>query len=78
MSQSESGIVCAEHRADRVIADKGYPSKKNRAWLREREIAATIPELASTSAPVALICYGASRSTPELVPRSKTRRRRLT
>ena len=29
---------------DRVIADKGYPSKRNRAWLRERGIAATIPE----------------------------------
>lgn len=31
-------------RPDRVLADKGYPSKKNRAWLRERKIAATIPE----------------------------------
>lgn len=31
-------------RPDRVIADEGYPSKKNRAWLRERKIAATIPE----------------------------------
>lgn len=31
-------------RPDRVIADKGYPSKANRAWLRERGIAATIPE----------------------------------
>jgi transposase len=31
-------------RPDRVIADKGYPSKKNRAWLRDRKIAATIPE----------------------------------
>jgi transposase len=29
---------------DRVIADKGYPSRANRAWLRERGIAATIPE----------------------------------
>ncbi|MET4783718.1 transposase, partial [Glaciihabitans sp. UYNi722] len=29
---------------DRVMADKGYPSKANRAWLRERGIAATIPE----------------------------------
>ena len=27
-----------------VLADKGYPSKANRAWLRERGIAATIPE----------------------------------
>lgn len=26
------------------MADKGYPSKANRAWLRERGIAATIPE----------------------------------
>jgi len=31
-------------RPDRVIADKGYPSKKNRAWLRERGVATTIPE----------------------------------
>ena len=31
-------------RPERVIADKGYPSKKNRAWLRQRGIAATIPE----------------------------------
>lgn len=33
-------------RPDRVIADKGYPSKKNWAWLRERRIARTIPERA--------------------------------
>lgn len=33
-------------RPRRVIADKGYPSKKNRAWLRSRGIAATIPERA--------------------------------
>jgi len=31
-------------RPERVLADKGYPSKANRAWLRQREIAATIPE----------------------------------
>lgn len=31
-------------RPDRVIADKGYPSRKNRAWLRERGIKTTIPE----------------------------------
>jgi len=31
-------------RPDRVLADKGYPSKANRAWLRRRGIAATIPE----------------------------------
>ncbi len=31
-------------RPDRVMADKGYPSRANRAWLRERGIAATIPE----------------------------------
>jgi transposase len=28
----------------RVIADKGYPSRANRAWLREHGVAATIPE----------------------------------
>ncbi|MFF0225877.1 transposase [Streptomyces sp. NPDC004629] len=32
-------------RPERVLADKGYPSKANRAWLRERGIAATIPKL---------------------------------
>lgn len=31
-------------RPDRVLADKGYPSRKNRAWLRQRGIARTIPE----------------------------------
>ncbi|MDX2377815.1 transposase [Microbacterium sp. LRZ72] len=31
-------------RPDRLLADKGYPSKMNRAWLREHGIAATIPE----------------------------------
>jgi len=31
-------------RPDRVLADKGYPSRASRAWLRERGIAATIPE----------------------------------
>ena len=31
-------------RPDRVIADKGYPSRTNRTWLRARKIAATIPE----------------------------------
>lgn len=31
-------------RPDRVLADKGYPSKANRAWLRAHGIAATIPE----------------------------------
>lgn len=31
-------------RPDRAMADKGFPSKANRAWLRDRVIAATIPE----------------------------------
>ncbi|WP_423247381.1 transposase [Streptomyces decoyicus] len=30
-------------RPDRLLADKGYPSRANRAWLRERGIATTIP-----------------------------------
>ena len=34
-------------RPDRVLADKGYPSRANRAWLRDRRIAATIPESAA-------------------------------
>lgn len=33
-------------RPERLIADKGYPSKANRAWLRQHGIAATIPERA--------------------------------
>lgn len=39
-----SGRVPACTRPDRVLADKGCPSRKNRAWLRERGIKATIPE----------------------------------
>lgn len=31
-------------RPDRLLADKGYPSKANQAWLREHGMAATIPE----------------------------------
>lgn len=31
-------------RPDRVLADKGYPSRANRAWLRQRGTAVTIPE----------------------------------
>lgn len=31
-------------RPQRMIADKGYPSKANRTWLRARGIATTIPE----------------------------------
>ena len=33
-------------RPDRVLADKGYPSKANRAYLAERGIKATIPDRA--------------------------------
>ncbi len=43
-SASRAGPVGPRARPDRVIADKGYPSKANRAWLREHGIAATIPE----------------------------------
>lgn len=31
-------------RPDGVLADKGHLSKANRTWLRDRGIAATIPE----------------------------------
>ena len=31
-------------RPDRLRADKGYPSKANRAWLRARDVKTTIPE----------------------------------
>ncbi|MEZ5214161.1 MAG: transposase [Microbacterium sp.] len=41
-----SGRGHARTRPDRVLADKGYPSKKNRAWLSERGIKSTIPERA--------------------------------
>jgi transposase len=34
----------ARSRPQRVLADKGYPSKANRAWLRQHGIRATIPE----------------------------------
>jgi len=34
----------SKHTPERVIADKGYPSRANRAWLREHGIATTIPE----------------------------------
>lgn len=40
----DRGRACS--RPDRVLADKGYPSRANRAWLRARGIAATIPERA--------------------------------
>jgi transposase len=30
-------------RPERLLTDKGYPSKANRAWLRARDIATTIP-----------------------------------
>jgi transposase len=31
-------------RPERVLADKGYPSRANRAWLASRSIKATIPD----------------------------------
>lgn len=37
-------------RPDRVLADKGYPSRANRAWLRQHGIAATIPGRADKTA----------------------------
>lgn len=39
-----AGAGRPRRRPERVLADKGYPSKANRAWLRERRVAATIPE----------------------------------
>src|SRR6266540_3329731 len=55
IGRSRGGLTCKVHlvvdgkgrprtRPDRVLADKGYPSKANRTWLRTRGIAATIPE----------------------------------
>jgi transposase len=37
-------------RPDRVLADKAYSSKANRAWLRRRGIRATIPQKADQAA----------------------------
>lgn len=33
-------------KLDRLLAENGYPSKANRAWLRARDIKTTIPERA--------------------------------
>lgn len=41
-----TGSGRARRRPQRLMADKGYPSKANRAWLRRHGIAATIPERA--------------------------------
>ena len=43
-SGSLPAAVARGHGRTRALADKGYPSRANRAWLRERRIAATIPE----------------------------------
>lgn len=37
-------------RPDRLLADKGYPSRANRAWLAEHGIKATIPDKADQAA----------------------------
>lgn len=37
-------------RPDRILADKGYPSKANRAWLAGHRIKATIPDKADQAA----------------------------
>jgi transposase len=37
-------------RPDRVLADKGYPSRANRAWLAAHRIKATIPDRADQQA----------------------------
>ncbi|GII34493.1 hypothetical protein Pmi06nite_79350 [Planotetraspora mira] len=38
-------------RPDRVLADKAYTSKTNRAYLRRHGIKATIPSKAESSSP---------------------------
>lgn len=40
------GLGRPRTRPDRVLADKGYPSKSNRAYLASRGIKATIPDRA--------------------------------
>jgi transposase len=37
-------------RPDRALADKAYPAKANRAWLRRRGVKATIPSKADQDA----------------------------
>ena len=39
-----AGMGRPRTRPDRVLAEKGYPSKANRAWLRAQRITTTIPE----------------------------------
>jgi transposase len=41
---ARAGTGRARTRPDRVLADKAYGSRANRAYLRRRGIAATIPE----------------------------------
>jgi IS5 family transposase len=57
-------------RPDRVRADKGYPSKANRAWLRDRGIAATIPNATTRCRAVARSRAG--RSTSATIGRPAT------
>ena len=45
-----SGVGRPRTRPDRVLADKAYTSKANRAYLRRRGIAATIPSKADQDA----------------------------
>lgn len=40
---TRSGPGRPRRRPDRVLADKAYSSRANRAWLRQHKIAATIP-----------------------------------
>lgn len=44
------GFSGGRSRPDRVLADKAYTSKANRAYLRQRGIAATIPSKADQDA----------------------------
>ena len=45
-------------RPDRLLADKGYPSKANRAWLREHGLDATIRSPTASSGPGRPIDFG--------------------
>ena len=46
VSQFEAAcaLVDAPRRPKRLLADRGYDSKRVRAWLRERRVRAVIPE----------------------------------
>jgi hypothetical protein len=62
-------------RPDRLLADKGYSSRANRAWLPERGIATTIPERDDQIAHRASDLAARSTSVTSTITRRRRRRR---